>query len=51
MKIENLRKKYVPITRKDVELIIYARKSVLYNEDELWLKKEGDFCLEHDDGA
>ena len=51
MKIQNLRKKYVPITRKDVESIIYARKSVLYNEGKLWLKKEGDFCLEHDDGA
>ena len=34
-------KEHVPITRKDVEVIFHARKSVLYNDRELWVKKEG----------
>ena len=33
---------HVPITRKDVEVIFYARKPVSYNDGEPWLKKEGD---------
>ena len=33
---------HVPITRKDVEVIFYARKPVLYNDGEPWLKKEDD---------
>ena len=31
----------MPIARKDVEVIFHARKSVLYNHGEPWLKKEG----------
>ena len=31
----------MPITRKDVEVIFHARKSVLYNNGELWVNKEG----------
>ena len=34
-------KEHVPITRKEVEIIIHARKSVLYNDGEPWVKKEG----------
>ena len=34
-------KEHVPITRKDVEVIFHARKSVLYNNGEPWVKKEG----------
>ena len=33
---------HVPITRKDVEVIFPAQKSVLYNDGEPWVKKEGD---------
>ena len=29
------------ITRKDVEVIFHARKSILYNDGEPWAKKEG----------
>ena len=32
--------KHVPITRKDVEVIFHAQKSVLYNDREAWVKKE-----------
>ena len=28
-------------TRKDVEVIIHARKSILYDNGEPWVKKEG----------
>ena len=31
----------MPITRKDVEVIFHARKSVLYNNGEPCVKKEG----------
>ena len=31
----------MPITRKDIEVIFHARKSILYNNGEPWLKKEG----------
>ena len=34
-------KEHVPITRKDVEIIFHAQKSVLYNDREPWVKKEG----------
>ena len=34
-------KEYVPITRKDIEVIFHARKSVLYNDREPWVKKKG----------
>ena len=34
-------KVHVPITRKDVEVIFDARKSVLNNNGEPWVKKEG----------
>ena len=34
-------KENVFITRKDVEIIFHARKSVLHNEGEPWVKKEG----------
>ena len=34
-------KEHVPITRKDVEVIFHERKSVLYNDGEPWVKKEG----------
>ena len=34
-------KEHVLITRKDVEVIFHARKSVLYNNGEPWVKKEG----------
>ena len=32
---------HVPITRKKVEVIFHAHKSVLYNDGEPWVKKEG----------
>ena len=34
-------KEHVPITRKYVEVIFHARKSVLYKGGEPWMKKEG----------
>ena len=30
----------MPITRKDAEVIFHARKSILYNDGETWVKKE-----------
>ena len=47
-------KEHVPITRKDVEVIFHARKSVLYNDAEPWVKKEGgsfDVTMGAYDGA
>ena len=47
-------KEHVPITRKDVEVIFHARKSVLYNNGEPWVKKEGgsfDVTMGAYDGA
>ena len=47
-------KEHVPITRKDVEVIFHARKSVLYNDGEAWVKKEGgsfDVAVGAYDGA
>ena len=35
-----LAKEHVPITKKDIETIFHARKSVLYNNKEAWVKKE-----------
>ena len=35
-------KEHMAITRKDVEVIFHARKSVLYNDGEPWVEKEGD---------
>ena len=34
-------KEHAPIIRKEVEVIFHARKSVLYNNGETWMKKEG----------
>ena len=31
----------MPITRKDIEVIFHARKSVLYNDGAPWVKKAG----------
>ena len=42
------------ITRKDVELILHTRKSILYNDGEPWLTKEGgsfDLTMGAYDGA
>ena len=47
-------KEYVPITRKDIEVIFHARKSVLYNDREPWVKKKGgsfDVTMGAYDGA
>ena len=47
-------KEHVPITRKDIELIFRPRKSVLYNDGEPWVKKEGgsfDVTMGASDGA
>ena len=47
-------KEHVPITREDVEVIFQARKSVLYNNGEPWVKKEGgsfDVTMGANDGA
>ena len=47
-------KERVPITRKDVEAIFSAQKSVLYNNREPWAKKEGgsfDVTMGAYDGA
>ena len=33
-------KEHIAITRKDEEVIFHARKSVLYNDGETWVKKE-----------
>ena len=47
-------KECVPITRKDIEVIFYARKSVLYNDGEPWVKKKGgsfDVTMGAYDGA
>ena len=49
-----LAKEHVPITRKDVEVIFHARKSVLYNDRDPWVKKEGgsfDITMGAYDGA
>ena len=34
-------KEHVPVARKDVGVIFQTRKSVLYNDGEPWVKKEG----------
>ena len=34
-------KEHVPITRKNVEVMFHARKTVLCNDGEPWVKKEG----------
>ena len=34
-------KEHVAITRKDLEVIFHARKSVLFNNREPWVKKHG----------
>ena len=42
------------ITRKDVEVIFHVWKSVLYNDEESWVKKEGgsfDVTMGAYDGA
>ena len=47
-------KEYVPITRKDVEVIFHAQKSGLYNDGEPCVKKEGgsfDVTMRAYDGA
>ena len=47
-------KEHVPITRKDVEVIFHPRKSVLYNDGEPLVKKEGgsfDVTMGAYDGA
>ena len=47
-------KECVPITRKDIEVIFHARKSVLYNDGEPWVKKKGgsfDVTMGAYDGA
>ena len=47
-------KEHVPITRKDVEVIFQVKKSVLYNDGEFWMKKEGgsfDVIMGAYDGA
>ena len=38
-------KEHVPITRKDVEVILHARKLILYNNGESWVKKEGGILM------
>ena len=47
-------KLYISITNKDIEIIFYARKSLLYYNDEPWVKKgESNFDVSMDayDGA
>ena len=47
-------KEHLPVTRNNVELIFYARKSVLYNDGEPCMKKEDcsfDFIMGAYDGA
>ena len=47
-------KEHVSITRKDVEVIFHARKSVSYNEGEPWVNKKGgsfDVTMGAYDGA
>ena len=47
-------KEHVPIKRKDVKVIFYVRKSVLYNNGEPCVKKEGcsfDVTMGAYDGA
>ena len=42
------------ITRKDLDVLFHARKSVLYNDGEPWVKKEGgsfDVTMGAHDGA
>ena len=34
-------KEHVLISRKDLQVIFHTRKSVLYNDGEPWMKKEG----------
>ena len=49
-----LAKEHVSITRKDIEVIFHARKLILYNNGEPWLKKEGvsfDVTMGAYDGA
>ena len=45
---------YMDITSKDTEIIYQARKSLLFNEKETWMKTEGDLfdvTMEACDGA
>ena len=47
-------KEHVPVARKDVGVIFQTRKSVLYNDGEPWVKKEGgrfDITIGAYDGA
>ena len=49
-----LAKEHMSITRKDIEVIFHARKLILYNNGETWLKKEGvsfDVTMGAYDGA
>ena len=46
-------KEHVAITRNEVEVIFHARKSVLYNDGEPWMKEGGSFdvTMRAPDGA
>ena len=35
-------KKYVDISKEEIDTIMHARKSLLFNNGEIWIKKEGD---------
>ena len=39
----NFAKRHTNVSKKDIELIYHARKSLLFNENDTWMKKEGLF--------
>ena len=39
-------KQHTEIAEKDLRIIKHCRKSLLYNEDEAWKKKESESCFD-----
>ena len=42
LKALNYARKFVTITEEDVNIIMHARKSLLYNDNQPWVKRNGD---------
>lgn len=50
----NFAKQHTQVTKNDLDVIMHARKSLLFNEDHVWIKKEGglfDVTMGAYDGA
>ena len=53
-KAVNFARRHIDLSEKDIELIYYARKSLLFSEDSTWIKKKGglfDVTMGAYDGA